>query len=198
MGKEDRPPLAVLKAVALGGAVLASLVVNGQEVGKLRMSKSSVRFVSDAPMERIEASTTQTDGILDVKERSFAIQVPIRTFEGFNSPLQREHFNENYLEVDLFPLATFTGRMIEAADLGKFATYKVRAKGNLTVHGVERERIIECLVVVNAEGIRVTTAFDIVLAEHDIRVPRVVQQKVSPRTQVSIDLLFGKKSEKGR
>ncbi|MEO8067108.1 MAG: YceI family protein [Flavobacteriales bacterium] len=180
----------MLKAVALSSAVLFSFAADGQQAGKLRISRSSLRFVSDAPMERIEATTTEADGILDVNERSFAIQIPMRTFEGFNSPLQREHFNENYLEVDVFPNAIFKGRIIEAADMGKFATYRVRAKGNLSVHGVERERIIECLVVVNSEGVRLTSTFDIVLADHDIRVPRVVQQKVSPRTEVSVDLLF--------
>ncbi|MFZ1686821.1 MAG: YceI family protein [Flavobacteriales bacterium] len=178
------------RTVFLVGGCLAMLFCAGQEPGLLRVSRSAVSFISDAPMERIEARTSAASGVLDVRERSFAIQLPVRGFEGFNSPLQREHFNENYMQSDVFPNAVFKGRIIEAADLARFATYRVRAKGSLIIHGVERERIIECLVMVGAEGVRVTSTFDIVLSEHDVRVPRVVQQKISPRAQVNVDVLF--------
>lgn len=179
-----------LKCAAVIGSFVMAAVVCAQPQGVFRATRSSIGFVSDAPMERIEATSISISGLLDVNERSFAMQVPVRSFEGFNSPLQREHFNENYMQSDVFPNAVFKGRIIEAADLGKFATYRVRAKGNLIIHGVARERIIECLVMVNGEGIQVTTTFDVLLAEHDIRVPRVVQQKISPRAQVAVDVLF--------
>ena len=114
----------------------------------------------------------------------------MRAFEGFNNPLQQEHFNENYVESGIFPYALFQGRIIEACDLRKQATYRVRAKGQFTVHGVRRERIIPCDLVVGKDGVRVKSVFDLVLAEHDIRLPRVVQQKIAPMLQVKIDLLF--------
>ena len=68
--------------------------------------------------------------------------------------------------------------------------YRVRAKGQFTLHGVQRERIIPCVVIVTEEGIRVTTDFGVLLSDHNIRVPRVVQQKVSGLVKVSVDLLF--------
>ena len=179
-----------LRGPTIFGAMLIAASAIGQQQGSLRVTSSAIGFVSDAPMERIEAESNAASGILDLKERSFAMQIPVRTFEGFNSPLQREHFNENYMQSDRFPNAVFKGRIIEAADLSKVATYRVRAKGSLIIHGVERERIIECLVVVTTDGVKVTSTFDVVLAEHDIRVPRVVQQKISPRVQVTVDLLF--------
>ena len=156
----------------------------------LRIERSKVTFVSDAPMERIEASSVQAAGVLDAGERSFVVQLPVRSFEGFNSPLQREHFNENYMESDDHPNARFRGRIIEAVDLLSPGTYRVRAKGAFSVHGVERERIIPCDLVVSDDGARVTGTFEVMLSDHDIQVPGIVRQKIAPSIQVTLDLLF--------
>ena len=40
------------------------------------------------------------------------------------------------------------------------------------------------------DGIRVTSAFDVALADHGIRIPRVVHQKVAAVAQVKVDALF--------
>lgn len=161
-----------------------------QSVSLLRSISGSVAFVSDAPMERIEASTQQATAVLDIAERSFAVQIPVGTFEGFNSPLQREHFMENYMQRDVYPSAVFKGRIIEAVDLDQPGTYRVRAKGELLVHGVPHERIIECVLVVKKDEVTVESTFEIDLAQHHIRIPRVVQQKVSPRVQVTVRIAF--------
>lgn len=159
-------------------------------VSLLRSEKAVVTFTSDAPLERISATTTSGNAIVDTRDRSFAVQVPLVSFSGFNSPLQREHFNENYLESGIFPSAVFKGRIIENVDLAVPGDHTVRAKGELTIHGVARERIIACDVVVSADGVRVTSTFPVTIAEHDIRVPMVVRQKIAPVVSVQVDLLF--------
>lgn len=155
-----------------------------------KLVKASFHFISDAPLERIEAASKEAVGLLDPAQRSFVVRVPMRSFEGFNSPLQREHFLENYIEVDEFPNAVFQGRLIEAVDLLTPGEHTVRAKGGLTVHGVTQERIIECKVVVAPHGVRTTARFPVALADHAVRIPRVVQQKLAPTVEVTIDLLF--------
>jgi hypothetical protein len=155
-----------------------------------RSARASVTFVSDAPLERITATNTGATGILDPQAHSFAVQIPVTEFEGFNSPLQREHFNENYLLSRQHPKASFTGRIIEAVDLRVPGEHVVRAKGTFTVKGVARERIIPCRLIISRDGVRVMSDFDVLLDEHGIRVPRVVQQKISSVVKVSVDLLF--------
>lgn len=160
------------------------------------VQKSDVRFVSDAPLERIAASSRSASGILDIKTRDFVVRIPMRSFAGFNSPAQSEHFQENYVESRSWPSALFEGRIIENVDLFSPGTYAVRAKGKFTMHGVPRERIIPCDLIVTTTGLRVTGRFDVALAEHGIRVPRVVQQKLAANAQVNVDLLFGPPSAK--
>jgi hypothetical protein len=158
------------------------------------VEKGDVTFTSNAPLERIAANNTKVSGVLDIAERSFVVKIPMRNFEGFNSALQQEHFFENYVESELYPNALFEGRIIEAIDLASPATYRIRAKGRFTLHGVVQERVISCTIVVAKEGIRVTSLFDVPLAEHEIRVPRVVQQKLASVVKVKVDLLFAASS----
>ena len=107
-----------------------------------QLRDGAVSFLSDAPLEVIGARSGELRGLIDPKQRTFAFAVTVASFEGFNSPLQREHFNENYLESKRYPQITFKGRIIERVDLTTAGTYTIRAKGMLNVHGVERERII--------------------------------------------------------
>lgn len=169
---------------------LALPPLHGQSAELLYIVRSEVSFVSDAPLEIIKASMRSAKGVMDPAARTFAVQVAMADLDGFNSPLQREHFNENYLESATYPHAVFKGRVIESLDLRTPGTTIVRAKGTFDLHGVERERIIECRIAVGRDGVRVTSTFPVLLEDHAIRVPRVVQRKVAPEAIVTVDLLF--------
>lgn len=169
---------------------LLPVILLAQEPVRWRMNRSLITFVSEAPLEHITATNTKAAGVVELGTRSFAVQVPVVEFQGFNAPLQREHFNENYMVSTTWPNITFAGRIIESIDLSVPGRYSVRAKGELVVHGVTKERIVPCEVVVTSDGIRVTSNFDVALDEHGIRIPRVVQQKVAPVVTVKVDVLF--------
>ena len=107
------------------------------------ISKGNISFSSDAPLELIRASSNELKGLIETDKKQFAFSIKIRSFKGFNSGFQKDHFNENYLESDKYPDATFSGKIIEDVDFTKNNTTTVRAKGILTVHGVPKERIIK-------------------------------------------------------
>ena len=146
----------------------------------------SVVFTSNAPLEIIRAESDQLRGILVPEEKRFAFTVAMRSFAGFNSPLQREHFRENYLETDRFPSATFSGKIIDAVDFSTPGTYTVRTKGILEIHGVPRERIIRGKLTVEKDYLRITADFTVPLEAHNIRIPRLVRQKIAETIAVSI------------
>lgn len=171
-------------------ALVAAQCCMAQERDLLRISSSVVRFTSSAPLETITAANERVKGVLDRSDRTFAVQVPIVDFQGFNAPLQREHFNENYLVSGTWAHATFTGRIIEGIDLRARGRHEVRAKGTLTIRGEPMDRVIPCTLEVSETGVRVRSRFEVAVADHGIRIPRVVQQKVAAIVQVDLDLLF--------
>lgn len=167
---------ALLLATALGGQALYTA------------QKGSIRFTSDAPLETIQAESKALKGKIDASRHTFAFSVPISSFQGFNSPLQREHFNENYLESGTYPQATFTGKIIEAIDFSQDATHDIRAKGKLTVHGITQERIIRGKLTVKGRRLTAEAAFTVLLAEHQINIPRMVFQKIAEEIKVSVQM----------
>src|SRR5579859_1595395 len=86
---------------------------------KFTADDGEVSFTSNAKLELINASSKRVKGIIDPTTNNFAFVVTIQSFEGFNSNLQREHFNEKYMETDKFYDATFSGKIIEAVDFSK-------------------------------------------------------------------------------
>ena len=172
----------LLLIVVLGCFCISS--GRAQEIYEL--SESKVEFHSEAPQELISAVSTNMKGAIDVSKKSFAFKIGIASFMGFNSPLQREHFNESYMESNIFPEAAFSGKIIEDVDFSIDGVYSVRAKGKLKIHGIEKERIIKALVTVKGKAIYITSNFMEALSEHNIRIPRVVSEKLAPDISVSV------------
>jgi polyisoprenoid-binding protein YceI len=150
------------------------------------VSVGTITFRSDAPLELVKASSSQLKGIFDAEKKQFAFSLNVNTFKGFNSPLQQEHFNENYLESNKYPRASFEGKIIEDIDLKKNGFYNIRAKGNLTVHGVTQERIIKCELTIKNKVVSVKSNFTVLLADHNITIPKVVHEKLASEIKVEV------------
>lgn len=170
----------------LAFVVLLSSSFNQSGVSILMSKAGTVKFVSEAPLELIKAESGQLMCIIDISKRTFAFSMPISTFEGFNNPLQREHFLDNYMEADKFKNATFSGKIIEEEDLSKEGTYTIRAKGMLNIHGVEKEKIIKAKIVVKNNGMDVDAHFDVPLEDHNIKVPKIINQKIAQVISVDV------------
>jgi hypothetical protein len=165
-----------------------AMAANGQTYWSVQ--KGSAHFKSEAPLELIQARTTALRGLISPGEQTFAFSVNIASFQGFNSPLQQEHFNENYMESALFPDATFSGRIIEQVDLLKPGEYSIRAKGILVIHGIASERIIRCKVVVGEKECRIYSSFTVPLSDHGINIPKVVHQKIAEEIEVTVEAVL--------
>ena len=173
----------ILKALMCLGFIVASIVLNAQK--KYSVQNGSIDFTSNAQLELIKASSDKVQGLLDPATSQFAFTVDIKTFRGFNSELQREHFNEKYMESEKYPKAKFSGKIIEQIDLTTNNTYEVRAKGDLEIHGQKQTRIIKSKIVVQGGEVLIESNFIVPLADHNISIPNIVSQKIA--TEIAVD-----------
>lgn len=153
----------------------------------------TIDFKSDAPLEMIEAASHELQGVIDLEKRTFAFAVRMKSFQGFNSPLQKVHFNENYLESPKYPRTTFLGKIIEQVNLQESGMYSIRAKGKLNIHGVEQERIIKSTIEVKDGKLIVKSFFTVLLKEHNIAIPKIVNQKIAEEIKITVVAEFTKK-----
>lgn len=149
-------------------------------------NNGTIHFRSEAPFELINATSREMKGAVDISKNNFAFRIRIRSFEGFNTPLQKEHFNENYMESEKYPEATFSGKIIETINYQQKGKHTIRAKGILTIHGVEQERIIKSELEITGKSILINSSFTVLLSDHQIPIPRVVKEKLANEIKVDI------------
>lgn len=159
--------------------VLSCIALSHRAQEYVSTKTAEIQFTSEAPLEIISARSSQCMGVLNMSNGEFAFRVQIASFEGFNNPLQREHFCENYMEISDFPTAEFRGRLLGNLELEGSDTLLVKAKGELTVHGVSDERIIDLQLVQLENTLSVASQFQVELSSHGIEIPRIVYHKVA-------------------
>lgn len=174
----------MVKNLICCAVIFCSLKSEAQK--KFSTEDGTIKFVSNAELELIQASSSKLQGIIDPATNQFAFSIPVQSFRGFNSDLQREHFNEKYMESEKYPKITFAGKIIEQIDFATDGTYDVRAKGDLDIHGQKQTRIIKSKVEISDGVVSIVADFKVPLADHNISIPRIVNQKIATEIEVNV------------
>ena len=174
-----------MKEIRLVGYIVCLCVSVSHAQQKFSTDKGEVSFASNAELELIKATSTETQGLVDPSNNQFAFSVAVQTFRGFNSDLQRQHFNDNYMESTTFPRATFAGKIIEQVNFEKDSTYMVRAKGDLEIHGQKQSRIIRSRITIRNKSMVIESGFMVPLSDHNISIPKIVNQKIASEIEVT-------------
>ncbi|GAB2765465.1 YceI family protein [Rhabdobacter roseus] len=161
----------LLALVFLTGAATAQSTLYATNSGE-------TRFFSETPAENISAVNAKSQAILNTATGELAVRMNMRDFT-FPNKLMQEHFNENYMESDKYPTATFRGKVEPAPHYTQKGTYAVTAKGTFTVHGQSQERTLSGQLIVTDGTIELQTNFDVALADHKIEVPKIVFVKIA-------------------
>ncbi len=140
---------------------------------------------SSTPIEDIKAVSYTGIAVLNAQRQELTIQVPIKSFE-FDKKLMQEHFNENYMESDKYPLAKFKGIIEPKIDWTKDGDYNVTAKGTLTVHGVDQARTVSGKITVKNKIASLNATFNVACAAHQIKIPSLVFTKIAETIQVKV------------
>lgn len=152
--------------------------------GQVYMTKSGqTSFFSETPLENISAVNQQVAVLLNSANGEIAVRMQHRAFN-FPNKLMQEHYNENYMETEKYPAASFTGKINEPVDYARDGTYHVSADGVLDIHGVKQNRTIKGQLVISGGRVTLNCAFDVKLADHKIQVPTLVIAKIAESISV--------------
>lgn len=144
-----------------------------------------ITIFSSTPVEDIKAASTSASAVLLTAKQEIAVQIPIKSLE-FDKKLMQEHFNENYMESDKYPMAKFKGTIEPKIDWAKDGEYPVTVKGILNVHGVDQARTITGKITIKGDVISISSSFEVACASHQIKIPRLVFAKIAEVIKVSI------------
>lgn len=156
-----------------------------------------IGFYSHTPMEDIKADNNQVAAVLDLATNEIVFQVNIKSFH-FERSLMEEHFNENYMESDKFPKATFKGKITEPAkiDPAKKGTVEVNVSGDLTIKDATRPVTAKGTLEMTDAGITASSKFNISPEDYNITIPGVVREKIAKNFEVTVNIKFTPASSK--
>lgn len=146
--------------------------------------KCKITFFSATALENIDATNSVTKPVFNPKTGDFVIQAQQTAFV-FKSAFMQEHYNENYVESEKFPYATFKGKIKETIDYSKDEMYNVTMVGTMEMHGVTLPRTITGTLIINKGVIIMESKFDIKVADYKIKVPSLYVEKIAESVQVT-------------
>jgi polyisoprenoid-binding protein YceI len=174
----------------MAAAVLLVLVHSGAHSQVYLTRAGFVGFYSKMPLEDIKAENNQVFAAIDPGKKTIAFSLLLKGFV-FTKQLMQEHFNENYVESDKYPKASFTGTFGEDLPVEKDGVYKVTVKGNVTLHNVTRP--IETPATLEVKGGRIVGQAEFKLKPEDfnISIPSVVRDKIAQEMRVNVRIDCG-------
>jgi hypothetical protein len=178
-------------------AITAFLFSGIAEAQSIYISKDAqVSFFSSAPIENIEANTNQAVSAINMNTGSVFFKVPIKSFQ-FERDLMQEHFNSDYLESDKYPYAEFQGKIEPIPSIAKDGTYPVNVAGQLTIHGVTKPYQGPGTIEVKNGQIIAISSFKVKLADHDIKIPRLLLKNIAEVVDVKVNAAYQPQKEAG-
>lgn len=168
--------------------VLIGLSLQVSAQGKYFTRNGTISFFSSTPVEDIKAENFGVTAILDSKSGQVEFSLLMKSFN-FKKALMQEHFNENYVESDLYPKSTFTGKVLnlEEIDFTTPGTYPAKVKGQLTIHGETKEVTADGEIIVSENGMTLKSDFPVQPSDYKIEIPKVVENKIAREIVVSVN-----------
>ncbi|WP_046246432.1 YceI family protein [Hymenobacter terrenus] len=168
---------------------LLAALTQAHAQGKYMTKTGQVSFFSTSPVEDIEAKNQQVAAVLDFSTSQLAFSLPVKAFV-FKRTLMQEHFNENYMESDKFPKATFSGRFVafDAATLATAGPHNVQVEGDLTLHGVKRPIQVPATVELKDGQLVALATFPVAPADYNIEIPLLVRNSIAKVVSVRVAL----------
>lgn len=155
---------------------------------KFSTESGAISFFSDASIEDITAENTMVGSLFNSATGDLVYIVKIKDFI-FPKALMREHFNEKYMETEKFPKALFNGKL-KGYDSNVKGLQNVTAIGKLTMHGVTKDIQVPGTIQFDGGKATMKAKFMVVLADYNIKIPKLVWQNIAEQIEVKIDFVY--------
>ncbi len=140
-----------------------------------------ISFFSEAPLENISAVNKKVSALYDAKTEDLIFRLKITDFI-FPKALMQEHFNENYLESDLYPKSTFIGKVLEIKE------NQALVQGDLKIHGKTNKIVVEGFLIKEEGLVTIKADFSIKLEDYNIRIPKLVMYKIAETIDIKVNI----------
>ncbi len=168
--------------------ILAAMVLTfGASYAQQYFSRTGmVSFFASTPLEDIKADNNQVYVVIDPEKKQLAFSSLLKGFI-FPKELMQEHFNENYVESDKYPKATFTGTFSGDVNVHKEGSYVIQVKGQLSLHNVVKTVDVPATLEVKGGALIAVAQFMVKPEDFQISIPSVVRNKIAKEVTIKVN-----------
>lgn len=152
---------------------------------KNKVDECNISFFSKTPLEDIDAVSKKATVVLKTTTNDVQVGVPMISFK-FPKPLMEEHFNENYVETEKYPVCTFKGKILDEIDFKKDGEYNVKVSGIMDLHGVQNQIETPGIIIIKGNEITINATFKIKMADYKIKVPKLYIKNIAEEVEVKV------------
>jgi hypothetical protein len=165
-------------------ACTALLMGYGAMAQKAVTRNGEVKFEASMPaLEEIAATNSTVSAVLDKNTGEIAFLVLVKGFK-FKVPLMEEHFNENYMESDKYPKASFKGKII-GYDKNATTEKTYDVEGDLTIHNVTKKVKQKITIKPAGKDTNGTFSFSVKPQDYNIAIPALVKNKIAENVKIN-------------
>ncbi len=150
--------------------------------------QGQISFFSYTSVENIEAKNNQVLSILDIEKQEIAISMLMRAFV-FKKDLMYEHFNESYIESDIYPKANFEGKIIDFDTKTNQNQTKI-IRGKLTIHGITKEIDIKTTIANNYGNYTLSGTFELLVNDFEIKIPPILSSNIAKTISIKFNFQY--------
>ena len=99
----------------------------------------------------------------------------------------QEHFNENYMESNEYPKATFKGKLDNFSLDNLKSNESIPLSGMLTIKGVGKKIQTTVSISQYQNGLSMTGTFSVKPEDFNIKIPVIVQEKIADIVQINLN-----------
>jgi len=150
--------------------------------------QGQITFFSYTAVENIEATNNQVLSQFNPDTGEIAVSILMRAFI-FKKKLMRQHFNESYIESDLYPKATFAG-FIEGFDLTQTGQQTKIVRGDFTLKGIKTPIEFKADIDSKNGDYQITGELEVNIDDYNIKVPKLLAPNIAKTIQVKFNFQY--------
>lgn len=150
--------------------------------------QGEITFFSYTSVENIQATNNQVLSLLYPSSKKIGVRILMRAFT-FEKSLMYEHFNESYIESDLYPRAIFEGEIIDF-DPDQQGEQTRIIKGNFTLRDITKPVEIKATIKNNNGEYTISGSLDVLIKDYEIKIPPILSPNIAKNIQVSFKFQY--------
>ncbi len=147
-----------------------------------------VTFFSHTDVENIEAVNNQTLCVLDIETGDIVLHILMKAFV-FENELMREHFNESYIESDLYPKATFRGKIVDFNPTESDTQVRM-IEGQFTLKDKTAPLAFKVKIDNTNDGYTMSGNAEVFIDDYTIKIPKLLSPNIAKSLDVSFNFEF--------